>query len=344
MTDTATAAPPAEADDVLVFPPERTFDPPKGCEAYDDGPLEIRYVNKGNLDWGSLAFNLVSITIILIVPLLLIRFKTHNPLILIAFSATVIWVLGVFFLARLGTNVDGMQYQIWLDYIFSDRLIAYSQGFHFTTWSSKDQGNMIDYQKKEIIDANRKDGTAFTFATQDGLDVMADVTIVYNRRPGLEALSWSLKFKSTDEITTLIKAVVQGRLSDLGGCNSYETLLRHKAEVAAWVANFFAGETQTSPFEKKTGTRVLDPVAKDFDLTPESKEIFRAKARIGIFKRAIQSLTEKEVGLSPEEANLAVQAAQGSLKRVVHTYQGIPPGAKVVALGSEGIAIAAKGK
>jgi len=70
----------------------------------------------------------------------------------------------------------------------------------------------------------------------------------------------------------VVWSVIVGRLSDLGACNTYDALLRNKADVAAWVANIFAGDDNISPFEEDTGTSVKSPILRDLDLTEESKK------------------------------------------------------------------------
>ncbi len=292
----------------------------------------------------ALSFNIGSVLFCFAVIMLAIRMFTTNPVFVWSVSASVCWVLIVILRTRLWGFADARQASVYLDYLRSGRITVYTQGFYFTPWTSRKQVDQIDFQKHEIISLKKEDGTMVRFQTNDGYEMAAEITIFYNLRDGEEALSRSLKFED-GEIKSLTKAAVVSRLTDLGGCNSYESLLYYKSEAAKWLANTFGGESTLSLFEKGLGISLRNPILDSLDLTEESKKTFGVKAKIEVINDGIKSLKRRSgAGLSSDEASLAAQAAEGNLTRIVHTYQGVPQGAKVVALGDQGIAIAAKGK
>jgi len=324
--------PPAD----LVKPSLEKPEPP----ATWDTPLLIRYVN--HIDMEALCFNLVSVLACFAVFILAVGQLTANRAAVFAIPASLCWILIVILRIHLWTSVDARKAGVWLDYLNSKRLVIYTQGFHFTPWTSREQVDEIDFQKHEAISMKKTEKTEIRFETNDGYEMAAEVVIFYNLRDGADAMSRALKYED-DEIKAFIKAVVIERLTDLGGCNSYESLLYYKAEAARWLAMTFEGESKLSQFEIGLGIALRNPILESLDLTDESKKTFGVRAKIEVITDGIKSL-KREAGLSADEANLAAQAAEGILTRNVQTYQGIPQGAKVVALGDHGIAIAAKGR
>lgn len=334
MPDANNNPPPPE----LVFPKDRKFKAPKGCTAYEEPALTLRYVT--DKDWTAFTFNLLSATFAFVLIHILFRIKSTNPMLTIAIPLASIWIAIVYFHNHLWVNVDGLQAKIYVDMFFSKKMIVYLQGGHFTAWSSKDQTNDVDFQKHETIETDGTKEKTLNFQTQDGYQLAANVTIVYNRRAGIEAMSKSLKFKRTEEIRTLIKAWVQAKLSDLGGCNSYETIIYYKPSVTAWAANLFGGEGQISLLEQKTGTNVLNPVVNNLDLDEESKKTFNAKARLSVMREETKLLHD-DCGVTSDEAFIGTQVALNLVQRVVSTqeYKGIPEGVTTFAPGNAGIAI-----
>ncbi len=305
-----------------------------------DTPLDIRYVD--DVDIEALAFNLASVILCFFALTVLVGQFTSDSVTVSAISTLVCWFFIVATRSRLWTSVDARKASVWLDYLRSKRIVVYTQGFHFTHWTSRKQSDEIDFQKHEIISMNKADKTEVRFETNDGFEMIAEMTLLYNLREGEEAMSQALKYEN-GEIKAFTKAVVISRLADLGGRNSYRSLLYNKAEVTQWLANTFGGESTISLFERGLGISLRNPILNTLDLTDESKKTFGVRAKIEVVKDGIKSL-KKGTGLSADEANLTAQAAENLITRVVHTYQGIPQGATVVALGDHGVAIAAKGK
>ena len=249
------------------------------------------------------------------------------------------WIMGVMIRKRLWTSVDARKADVYLDYLRSKQITVYAQGFHFTHWTSRKQGDVIDFQKHEIITMKEEDGTMVRFPTIDGFEMAAELTIFFSLREGEEPMSRALKYEA-GELKSFTKAAVIRRLTDLGGRNSYETMLYYKSDIATWLAKTFGGESVPSPFEKGLGLSIRNPILDDLDLTKESRETFGAKSKVAMLNEGIRDLKNKNgAGLDANEANLAAQAAQGLITREVHTFQGIE-NAGFVAIGESGIAAA----
>lgn len=333
MANTTEKAPPPKP----VYPEPKEFPIPDGCFDYIDKPLKVRYVV--GMDLLALVANIITAVSIFGLVSFVIGRKTSNPMATVAIPLALVWVLVVIFRNRLWTRVDARKAHVFLNNL-SRNIIVYPQGFHFTSWFSTKEPDEVDFQKHEIISAERKNGEEIRFPSKDGYGMFAEINILFKRRDGQEGLSRSLKFPLSD-IKTWLKAVVVKQFSDVGGHNSYETLLYYKAEIAAWAAKIFGGDDKVSPFEIELGISVKDPVVKNLDLDDESRRIFSTKAKVGVIADGIREFRGLDV--NPDEAAIMAQVAQGAATRVIHTYQGVPQGARVVALGDAGIAISDRG-
>jgi hypothetical protein len=306
---------------------------------YADRPLTVKIV-KG-MDWDSFLVNLFTMSVLTGMFYWLLQQKIINPRISLTASLVIIWIILVAVRHHLWVVVAAREADVYLDNI-AKIIVIYFQGFHFTAWYYRKERDKVDFQRHEIISATMKEKTEIRFPSKDGYEMVAEITIMFNRRPEADALSRSLKFQ-IPELRKWILAGVAQKLSEIGGLNSYKVLLRNKSQVTHLISLVFEGQNR-SQFEDDTGTLVRNPVLENLDLSPDSKEIFRSRAKIETMAENIKQLTGKdEVHLSDEEASFAAQAASGSLTRVVHTYQGIPKDAKVVALGDSGIALAGGG-
>jgi hypothetical protein len=327
------------------------FVPPKEKEvasnpAYKknlDVPLQIRYVE--DIDMMSLAINIVSFGLVLIVLAVLSERLFANWIAVAAISLSGIWILGVSFRDRLGITVPAREAQVYLNPILSRNIIVYTQGFHFTAWFYRKEKDSVSFQKHEIIEASQKEKSEIVFPSSDGNNMVAELEIMFCRREGGEAMSKSLKFP-LDQIKSWTRARVVAMITEAGGQNSFETMRYYKSDVMAWVSTLFGRPDEISSFEDELGITVKPPVLKNLDLTEESKKVFINKSKIAILKDGIMELTDKDngAGLTPTEANYAIQAMEGAITRKVNTYEGIPPGVTTLALGDSGLAIAAKDK
>ncbi|MCX6715888.1 MAG: hypothetical protein NT077_02590, partial [Candidatus Taylorbacteria bacterium] len=185
------------------------------------------------------------------------------------------------------------------------------------------------------------------FPSANGFDIELDLLSMFARRDSPEALARSLKY-TLPELKDLIWANIKMNLTNLGGQNSYQSLLYYKADAIAWIANIFAGDGRLSLFEQQTGTTITSPLATNMGLTDETQKIFATGARIEVIVKGTDALVKAIGGGNPTpaarmEAARIAQAAEGAATRTIHTYEGIPEGATTVALGDSGIAIAAKG-
>lgn len=315
---------------ILPEPPDKEVPP-----GHMEEPLKLRYVEE--IDLPSLTINIVFLIFLGFVTMFILRRLTNQSIAATIVSVVICWVVVVFFHNRLWTQVDGQSAKVYLDNI-RRILVVYTQGFHFIPWYYTTEPEEINFQKTEIVHRCKKENTEVRFSSQDGLEIFVELDIFYKLREGRKALSKGLRFKP-EARTELITAIVRQRLSDLGGCNSFKTLLAHKTEVAAYVAKIFGGEANLSDFEKETATNIKDPNLLNLDLTEGSREIYQARAKLSIVQEMIAKL--REMGVKPNEAARMAQVLQGSASRIIHDYLGIPKNANVVALGDHGAAIAA---
>lgn len=304
---------------------------------YKEQALEIQYVE--TQDWFALAFNIASAVVLYVLLVITFSLITTNSIVTFVFPAIMVWILIISLINRVYKVTDNQKGDVYLESI-SRKLIVYTQGFHFVIWSSIFQ-QTVDFQKHETIPDK-----GIEFRSRDGFGILIDVTTVYRRREGREALSWSLKFENK-EIEILMKAKIRERLSELGGRNSGATLMYHKAAVAAWIGDLFGGQAHISRFEEDTGTAILNPVMDKIDLTPESQAILGATAKTDTIAKTIATLMKKNKnsGMTIEEAGVIARMAQGlSTEEKIFTVRGVPSGVTVLSIGGDGIAVAGGGK
>lgn len=315
-----------------------------GSEVVVEQPLPIRYVTSDNKDVVSLAINTIS-AILLAGTLWLIFSKiTRYPVITIGLPLAILWIALVAFHNKLWVSVDEQQAAIYVDQLFySGELIVYLQGGHFVSWTSKRQAETINFKKNEVSGTPKDRVSTFEFPTNDGLYIVAKVRIFARRRNTKEALSRSLRWP-IEELDRKVEALVAKKLSDIGARNTFDVIRTNKPQVAYEVAQMFDGESRTSDFERDTGLIIDDPIILELGLTVESKRIYESRAKINVLKEGVDSLRENNSDMEPTDAVNAVQVASGAASQVIRTYKGIPPGAKTVALGDSGIAVAGGGK
>lgn len=350
--------PPTTTTDDLVFPdPAKILSelkargmktPGTNVPNNNDTPLPIRYVE--GKDWYALLFNILSFVLVGLVMNSLFNKLGFSEGLKTITLWIIILIAFVFAFEHLYTNVEALKAKIYLDQLSPKRLIVLTQGFHFTTWTSVEQKeNEVDLQKHETeVDKDSK-MAKFTFPSSDGWRMVAEVTIMFKRRAGEEAMSKSLKYKK-EEIGTLIRATISQALSELGGLNPYERLLKRKADVTVWLANLFGGSDMISSLETDTGTSILDPVLNDFDLTLEDQKVRQARARTEVITDIVNKL-RIATDASPEKATAEellatarLLAGENSKEQInTHRYHGIPPGVTTFAPGDGGIAVGVKG-
>ena len=81
------------------------------------------------------------------------------------------------------------------------------------------------------------------------------------------------------------------------------------------------------------------PVIESLTLTSESAANFANRSKVDALRNAVEQLSEGDL-VSPEAAARLASLALGIVTQSVHTYEGIPQNATVVALGDSGVAIA----
>ncbi|MDE2172900.1 MAG: hypothetical protein KGJ33_03075, partial [Patescibacteria group bacterium] len=192
-----------------------------------------------------------------------------------------------------------------------------------------------------------KDGTSLPelrLQTSDGYELIAEVTVFYNRIDGKNYLSQSLKYKP-EEVRALIRSAVSSPFADLAGCNTFDDLLRNKGEVNDFIANIFDGEGALSAFESGIGYALRNPMVNSLNADEETKRTRTALTRIDVLKDKTREIRDK-AGVSADAAFRGAQVAMGLVEQEILTqqYEGIPPSVTVFAPGSGGIAVGTKGK
>ncbi len=332
----------------LKLPPKvKRKQPPAGCRLSPDKPLEVRMVN--GIDVDSLLFNILTVVGIFVILSIGLRFIKHDPsvdrFLTVTIPLVAVWVFILLNVKKFGANVESRQAKIYLDYLRPGKIIAYLPGFHFTTWCSRIQEGPVSFQKHEKIAAKRASNSEIKFRSQDGYEMYADVTILYNRRDDLDALRKSLRYFD-DEIKDWTLAVVSERISSLAGRNSCETLIYHKGKVIEYVGSMFGGEGVISDFEDQVGTDVKNPVAEVFDLTPEAQKIYSTRAKIDVINAGIKALRKANPDMHVNEASRTAQAAEGIATREIKTFEaeGLGNAQTVVLGGDSGFAVTGKEK
>lgn len=317
---------------IIEMPDAGTVPEVPGAVEQNDSPLKVKYIE--GKDWPALIFNIVSALMIIIIVGALIATKTSNLFAIISFPLCVVWVIGVGIRDRLWATVEAQEAITYVDKFFSSAIIAYTQGGHFTRWSSDRQEIRLSFLRFQEIKATRDSKSPIRAVSADGYDIEADVRIFFRYCSGHEALTRSLKYKP-EEIQALILARVSESFSNICGKYDYDVLVANKARLALLIANIFAGENKQSPFEKNTGVEIKNPALLDFGLTAESRAIYDTRAKAKAVKDSMAqllTLTGKDGNLTAEEAARIAQTLAGAATRQIFTVEGAPK-AKTVALG-----------
>ena len=332
----------------LEKPPKRRVLPPRpGSKPNPDKSIGVRIVTDYELD--ALLFNIATMVVMFVTLSIGLRNIKPNPSLDGFLANTIpliaIWIFFFFTVKKWGTNVDSREAKVYLNYLRPRLMIAYLQGFHFTTWCSKIQEDPISFQKDQKIAAKKANNTEIKIRSQDGYDMYVDIYFLYNRRDTMEGLSKSLRYRD-DEIREWALAVVSERLSDLAGCNSAETLIYYKTKVIRWVGLIFGGERVISDFEDQTGTDINNPVLEVIDLTPEAQKIFSTRSRIAMVNEGIKALREANPDMHVNEASRTAQAAEGIATREIKTFEaeGLENAQTVVLGGDSGFAVTGREK
>lgn len=297
-------------------------------------PLKIRYVGSDNKDLSALGVNVAIAIILFAVVSLFFRFKTDHVLFTWTIPAIVVWIGFVLNKHRLWVEVGEQEAYVYVDMLFSSKLIVYLQGGHFTSILSRKQPETVSFKKSQV---GGEEPIEFKFPTNDGLEIIARVRIFSKQRNSEVALSHSLRWP-LQELHMKIRAMVGRRLSDYGAVNTFDTIRENKPELSYEIANMFGGEGSISPFEEDTGLNIDDPVIIDLSLTPESQEVFLARARVEVLRQGIRDMRDAPEGCTGKDILDAVQAAAGVANHTIQTIRGVE-NATVVGVGDAGIGL-----
>lgn len=300
-------------------------------------PLKIRYIESDDKDFRSLGINIAIMAILFIMISLIFRIKTNHFLFTWTIPAIAVWLVIVYNRHRLWIEVDEQEAQVFVDMVFSSRLVVYMQGGHFTSMLSRKQPEAVSFKKSEVGDGKL---ITFEFPTNDGLVIKANARIFIKRRRSEKALAHSLRWPIV-ELQNKVQAMVGRRLSDYGAVNTFDNIRECKPELSSAIAKMFGGENVISPFELDTGLNIDDPIIVDLSLTPESQEVFLSRAKIDVLKKGIDTITTPD-GCTGKDILDAIQAAAGVAEHTIRTYRGVD-GATTIALGDAGVAVAASG-
>lgn len=244
---------------------------------------------------------------------------------------------------RVFTDVPTQRGEKWLNNFSSGPIVIYTQGWHLVPWwYSRDEGDLIDFQKHEPVCGKVQDNTHVEFQTNNGYTMIAEFSEFWQNREEEGALGHRLRYKNP-ELNALIRATLKSYISDLGGLNSYETITYYKAEIANWLAGVFGGIGFISEFEESTGIRLLNPILDTLDLDAASKKLYLDKAKAKILSDSAVDMATANKNTDPEILRMA-QAAAGLLKRTENTtvirFEGtVPPSLHTVAVGGAAVAV-----
>ena len=158
--------------------------------ANPDIDKSLKVILVDDKDIQSLLINIVTIVAVFIVTsITLSSFWSTKSIATTGIPMAAVSVFVIFFAKAMWTTVDSRQIKIYLDYLRPGKMIAYSQGFHFTAWSSSLQEDPISIQKEEIITTPLGSPYQITFSTMNSYRMYANITVILSdKRMGAKAL------------------------------------------------------------------------------------------------------------------------------------------------------------
>lgn len=300
-------------------------------------PLKIRYVGSDDKDLKALGVNIAIAILLFTIVSLFFRLKTNHLLFTVAAPAIAVWIGFVLNQHRLWVEVGEQEAYVYVDMLFSSRLIVYLQGGHFTSILSRKQPETVSFKKSQV---GGEEPIEFKFPTNDGYEIIGKLRIFTKQRNSAVALSHSLRWP-LHELHMKVRAMVGNRLSDYGAVNTFDNIRENKPELSFEIANMFGGEGSISSFEEDTGLNIDDPLIIDLSLTPESQEVFLARARVEVLRKGVETM-KAPAGCDGNAILDAVQAAAGVATHAIQTIRGVE-NANAVGFGSGGVGVVAGG-
>lgn len=324
-------------------------DLPKSLEPKDStedpqDPLDLDYVE--GKDWESLLMNVLSAALIAVGMYLVLTHKLHwSHSVALASSISVVWVLAYFSWKYLYTNVQSREGKFYLDPLTGKQFV-YGRGFHFTAWYYRPEADDINFQRHEIIVADKKSGTEIIFPTLDGkIEMFVELKLMFVRVGDSDGLGNSLNYE-LDKIKEIVLARLSRRISDLGGVNAWKDIIQYKSEFIMRAGAVFAGDRKRSPFEKNLGIRIIGMNITRVDLTEASRKFVDTQTRADRVTE-IADKQSKELGLPVAVTYKGALAIDGAVSRTetdttsTIKVEGLPPNATFVSIGgaSPGVAV-----
>lgn len=238
-------------------------------------------------------------------------------------------------------NVANQQGVLYMDYVWKGDLTFFTEGGHFTSITSKQQGDVVNFKKSILIQHTKANNDHIVRRSADDREVICELTIVARRKPEADMLGQSLRWNDK-EIETLIRETVLSRLTTAIGMNCFDRIREKADEIVRWIALTFDGANM-SEFEKNIGFSIENPVLTIVGVTTESNDILAARAKAGVLNSILKDF-KGEVSDAKLAANLAL-AATGNLTQTLNTQRfeiegDLPQGLRTIALGNAGLAIA----
>ncbi len=217
-----------------------------------------------------------------------------------------------------------------------DNLRIHRQGVHFLApWESPLMRviHLVDCSMIIKSGKDKNDMTTYTSKNKVRLTVRWSVVV----RPNPDKLNRYFLF-TEEAVRTVIKGVIDQKLSDLCGQKSSEWILSHKDQISATVAHFFDGAGSESYYERFYGIRVDDPILSDIDMENEDRKAEAEIARVALIKATADEIVEnsKDASGKPtigyEEAFRRVSIAMGQTKEMVNTnsYKGLDNATSII--------------
>lgn len=310
---------------------------------YTDPGADVVYYEKGLGQVGSLflllsLLLLIHIGVYLLLTLVAKNYGYHNSLLFHATAFSAWWTVLVLVHDCFWHSTNSQEVDSFSDR-YKGKVIAFAAGFNFTyPWLSFSE--TVNFKNDEIkMVAKGKDSHLFT--TNDPFECGVDWEAIGKPIATAEGIKRYLRFKK--EIREArARAIIESRISLIGGKNSFIAILKNQALFGAWISLIFGTEDEISPFEASIGMTISRPAIDNLHLTEAAAKLIAQSKATEL--RLLQMIAEfKGTGLSAEKASDLSKLALNLATESVMTYNGVE-NVKFFAPGGDMRGLVAAGK
>ncbi|HVU06377.1 MAG TPA: hypothetical protein VHE10_01085 [Candidatus Paceibacterota bacterium] len=305
----------------------------------DGDNVHVTVIEKGWGDTNHILIALIYVSLVLFVPFGILRYL-YGLVFLHSVMATLVLTVIVmhFTIHRFLIGVDMMKAEVYMDE-FTGELFAYKLGFYvIAPWMSLQQ--TIDFRNDEIkisamYDQDEKKTSSLRISTNDPYQCDLEWELLARPLEDAEGIRNFLRYKP-EVRESRIRAVMNSRLSIIGGKYKLQTLLTHAGDVSQWVRKLFKSDGEVTEFEHRLGVSVISPRLRSILCNdPAAKEVIRAKPQGELVEENTRRY--KELGVDPNLSFQGAMAISGAMELVrqenVHHFVGLEH-ARTVALGA----------